>query len=364
MKKTLSVALVAAVTAMSLAACSGSSSNQATTTASGTTAASSAETTTTENSETNSSGETIVFKSANVGSDEHVYSVGLNMLNEKLKEKTNGRISINIFNNGALGAERDAIEGTQMGTIDMTLVTSDGAVPAFVADTSILSIPYLLTTREDAYKVLDEFLPEKLEPQFEENKLHLLGYYDLGYRHFTNNKKAVKSPDDMKGLMIRVQEAPVWFALCEALGAQATPVNFNELYTAMSQGTVDGQENPLSTIVSQKYYEVQKYLTLDGHTFGAGSLLINQKKWSSLSADDQAIIQECVNESIKEQRQYVVEKEDEYIQTLKDAGMQIEENPDIDAFVEATKDIGDRDDVKELFTHPELIQEVRDYLAK
>jgi len=304
----------------------------------------------------------ILLSAADIGAEDHVYTVGLRMLDKKLREKSNGRIGLNVFPNAVLGAEREAMEGTMMGSINMTLATADGVVPSWVADTAVLSIPYLLTKREDAHNVLDNFLLAKLQPEYNKHNLYCLGYAELGFRHFTNNKRPVKSAADMDGLLIRVQESAVWFALCNALKAQATPIAINELYTALQQGIVDGQENPLGTIVTAKFNEVQKYLTLDGHTYGAGSLFINLDRWNAFSDEDRALIQACVNEMIPEQRAYVAQKEAEFLKALLEAGMIVEQTPDIDSFVRATAAIGDQDDIKALFKNPGIIREIKEFL--
>ena len=195
------------------------------------------------------------FKVALTGSDTHQYTIAMKMLNDILQKKSNGRLKLELFLNSALGGEREAVEGVIMGSIDMTMVTVDGVVPSWVKDTAVMSIPYLFTSKEAAYKALDNYLKPRLEPLYIAAGLKNLGFGELGFRHFTNNKRAVKTAADMKGLLIRVQESPVWFGLVESLGATPQPVAFNELYTALQQGVVDGQENPFGSIASMKFYE-------------------------------------------------------------------------------------------------------------
>lgn len=307
--------------------------------------------------------EPIVLTTAVATSDDHVYAVGLRYLNDILKEKTGGRISLNIFSNSSLGSEREAVEGTTMGSIDMTLITADGALPAWVPGTQVLSIPYLANSDEEMFALLDEFLPDKLADEYDSANLYCLGYAALGWRNFTNNKRPITSAADMKGLLIRVQEATVWFSLCDALQCQAVPVAFSELYTALQQGTVDGQENPLGTISAQKYNEVQKYMCLDGHTYGAGAIIINKSTWNQLSSKDRVLLQESVNEAVAKQREYVQNMNDTYLQQLKDSGMIVCEDPDIESFVEATKGIGNREDVKDLFNDPTIIEAAREFIS-
>ncbi len=311
-----------------------------------------------------SDGEKMVFTITHIGAEDHQYNLACEKINELLQEKTSGRISVQIFPNAQLGAEREIVEGIIMGSIDMGIVTMDGVVPSWVPDTSVMSIPYLFENKEQAYDALDHYIGPKLAPAYEAAGIKCLGFVELGFRHFTNNKKPVHTAEDMEGLIIRVQESPVWFGLCDAVGAVATPVAINELYTALQQGVVDGQENPLGTIVTSKFYEVQDYLTLDGHTYGAGSIFMNLNKWNSLSAEDQAIFQECVEQVIPKQRALVDQMETEWLQTLVDSGIQVDESPDRETFVKATAGMEEKSDIAALFDDVSIVQGVRDYLAK
>lgn len=299
----------------------------------------------------------IIIKYATVGPDEHQYTIASRKFKEIIEEKSGGKIKVELYPNAQLGGEREMAEGVKLGTIQMTTVTSDGALPAWVPETQIFSIPYLFRDREHVYKALDGELGKFLEEKFLEKGFKHLGFVELGFRHFTNNVREIKEPADMKGLKIRVQEAPIWFALIEALGATPTPIAFNELYTALQQGVVDGQENPLATIRSMKFYEVQKYLTLDAHTYAPGSVLINPDFFNSLSEEHQRLIIEAVNEMKVYQRDYISGKAEEDLQFLKDQGMIVTE-PDRSKFVEATKDIPNQERVKKLVP-VELVELVR-----
>ncbi|SKC86256.1 TRAP transporter substrate-binding protein [Maledivibacter halophilus] len=299
----------------------------------------------------------IEIKYATVGPDEHQYTIAANKFKELIEEKSDGRIKVTLFPNAQLGGEREMAEGVRMGTIQMTTVTSDGALPAWVKDTQIFSIPYLFTDRDHVYKALDGIISEELNPQFEKANFKHLGFVELGFRHFTNNKTEINSIDDIEGLKIRVQEAPIWFALIDALKGTATPIPFNELYTALQQGVVDGQENPLATIKSMKFYEVQKYLALDAHTYAPGSVLMNLDFFNSLSEENQKLVQEAVDEMKEYQRALIAGQDDENIKFLEEQGMIITE-PDRKPFMEATKDIPNLDKVKEL-VNPELVELVR-----
>ena len=208
----------------------------------------------------------IKLKIATVGNEKHQSTMAAAAFQEKLEELAGDRFEVTIYPSAQLGGEREMAEGVKIGSIELAIVTTDGALPSFVPETQVLAIPYLFADKQEAYYVLDNTLQKELEPKFEAQGFKHLGFCELGFRHFTNNKKEVTKASDMKGLSIRVQESPIWFSLADHLGFIATPIAFNELYTALQQGTVDGQENPIASISSSAFDEVQKYMVLDGHT--------------------------------------------------------------------------------------------------
>ncbi len=301
-------------------------------------------------------GETVEIKIACVGNEDHQSTIMAKYFKEELEKLYDGdlELKIDIYPNAALGGEREASEGVKLGTIQMTVVTTDGTLPAWVPDTQIMSIPYLFETKEEAYRLLDTVISDYLVPKFEEQGFVHLGFGELGFRHFTNNVREIKTAADMKGLSIRVQEAPIWFALMESLEASAVPVAFNELYTALQQGMVECQENPIASIYTSKFYEVQKYLTLDGHTYAPVSMIMNKPFFDSLPADLQEAIVQAAKNAVPRQRQAINDIEDQYLQELIDFGMIVTE-PDKSSFVEATKDIYKLEEVKKL-VNPEFVE--------
>lgn len=302
-------------------------------------------------------GDTYEIKIAAVGNDDHQSTIMANYFKEEL-EKRSSNFKVDIYPNGSLGGEREAAEGVKLGTIQMTIVTTDGALPAWVPNTQIMSIPYMFETKEQAYGLLDTVIEEKLAPEFEEQGFVHLGFGELGFRHFTNNNVEVKSAADMAGLSIRVQEAPIWFELLKALDASAVPVSFNELYTALQQGMVDGQENPIASIYTSKFNEVQKYLTLDGHTYAAVSMIMNKGFFDGLPEELQQAVTEAAEAAVPRQRAKITEMEDQYLQELKDAGMIVTE-PDKASFVEATEGLYKLPAVQEM-VDPTFVEQVMD----
>lgn len=302
-------------------------------------------------------GPKITIKFATVGPDDHQYTIAASKFKEIIEKSSNGRITVQLFPNAQLGGEREMAEGVRMGTIQMAAVTTDGALPAWVPETQIFSIPYLFRDNAHAYKAMDGELGKILAKKFEEKGFIHLGFVELGWRHFTNSVREVKSPADMQNLKIRVQEAPIWFALIKAVGGTPTPIAFNELYTALQQKVVDGQENPLATIRSMKFYEVQKYLTLDGHTYAPGSVIINPKFFNGLADADKKLIVDAVNQMKDYQRKFIADKAEADLKFLKEQKMVVTE-PDRAKFVAATKDIPTQEAVKKLVPL-ELVELVR-----
>lgn len=198
-----------------------------------------------------------------------------------LEAATSGAVSVKLFPAGQLGGERELIEGVKLGTIQMAMVSA--AIASYYKEAQVLDIPYLFSSAPVAWKVMDgPFGKEMADDCLKKTGLRVLAYGETGFRNFTTSNRMIKSPADMKGLKIRVMESPVYVAMIKGLGAQPTPIAWPETYTALQQKVVDGQENPVSVIASNKFYEVQKYLTIDGHSYGVDFILINDKFYQSL----------------------------------------------------------------------------------
>lgn len=303
-------------------------------------------------------GTAVSMKIATTGNDKHQSTIAAQAFADKVKELSGGQIEATVYPNSSLGSEREASEGVKMGSIEMTIVTSDGALPSFVPETQVLSIPYLFESKEEAYYVLDNFLQEELAPKFEAQGMKHLGFCELGFRHFTNNKTEITKAEDMKGLSIRVQEAPIWFALADSLEFIATPIAFNELYTALQQGTVDGQENPIASISSSAFDEVQKYMCMDGHTYAAESMIMNLGFYNGLSAEQQGWVDEAAAYARDYQRETVTSMEEEMLESIKSNGVIVCEDPDLASFQAATADLYKMDSVTAL-VDPSLTEAVR-----
>jgi tripartite ATP-independent transporter DctP family solute receptor len=200
-----------------------------------------------------------------------------------------GAVEVKVFPAGQLGGERELVEGTKLGTIQMSMVSA--AIAGYFKEAQVLDIPYLFSSGPVAWRVMDGWFGKELADEcLKKTGMRVLAYGETGFRNFTNSARPVKTPEDMKGLKIRVMESPVYINLVKSLGAAPTPIAWPETYQALQQKVVDGQENPVSVILMVKFHEVQKYLTLDGHSYGVDFILINEKFFQSLPKETQNIL--------------------------------------------------------------------------
>lgn len=250
------------------------------------------------------------------------YNKGLMHLDELLKKRTDGELSLDIYHSAQIGSERDAIEGVTMGTLEMTL-TSSAPLSNFTKTFMVFDLPFIITDRAKAYKWMDGPEGQKILDSLQKQNMVGLSIWENGFRHITNSKVDVKKPADVKGLKIRLMENPVHIATFKELGAYPTPIPFGELFTAMQQKTVDGQENPLVIISTSKFNEVQKYLTLSGHFYAPAILLINKGVWEKLTGEQRKIMTECIAEARDWERNYSAEMDGKLAGELEKAGMTV-----------------------------------------
>ena len=250
--------------------------------------------------------------------------VGIDTFAKEVEKRTNGRIKIQPFYSGSLGGERESIEAVQLGTQELTL-TSSGPVPNFVPETRILDIPFLFRDKAHAHAVLDGPIGQELLTKFDAKGMKALAWAENGVRHMTNSKRAVNSPEDLKGLKMRTMENPVHIAAYKGFGIITTPMAFPEVFTALQQGTVDGQENPLSVIMSAKFDQVQKFMSLTGHVYSPAVILMNKAAFDKLSAADKQVFMDAAKEAVKANRARVAEDDAKGVTELRAKGMQIVE---------------------------------------
>jgi tripartite ATP-independent transporter DctP family solute receptor len=269
--------------------------------------------------------------SISVGQNSH-QGVAIDTFAREVEKRTGGRYKIQTFYSGSLGGERESIEAVQLGTQELTF-TSTGPVPNFVPDARILDIPFLFRDKAHARAVLDGPIGQEMLGKFEAKGFKALAWGENGVRHMTNSKRAVNSPDDLKGLKMRTMENPVHVTAYKGLGIVTTPMAFPEVFTALQQGTVDGQENPLSVIMAAKFDQVQKHLSLTGHVYSPAIFLMNKAGFDKLSAADRQAFLEAAKEAVKVNRARVDEDDAKGVAELRSKGMQVVENVDKARFV-------------------------------
>jgi tripartite ATP-independent transporter DctP family solute receptor len=255
------------------------------------------------------------------------YGVAIDTFAREVEKRTSGRYKVQTFYSSALGAERESVEGVQLGTLDLTL-TSTGPLPNFVPEVAILDIPFLFRDYAHARAVLDGPIGQELLAKFPAKGMVGLAWAENGFRHMTNSKRPVKQPDDLKGLKMRTMENPIHIEAYRQFGILPTPMAFTEVYTALQQGTVDGQENPLSVIEAAKLDQVQKYLSLTGHVYSPAIFLMNKAQWDRLSEADKQAFLEAAREGVKANRARVDEDERKAVADLRAKGMNVVDNLD------------------------------------
>ena len=263
------------------------------------------------------------------------YGAGSNAFAKSLENSSAGKYKVQQFANSALGGEREVIEGLQLGTIDLAIV-STGATLNFVPETGVFDIPFLLRDLPHARAVLDGPTGQEMLAKFPERGLIALAWGEQGFRHLTNNVRPVATPADAKGLKIRTTENPIHIAAFRQIGILPTPMAWPEVATALQQGTIDGQENPLSVITSAKLSQIQKYLSLTGHVYGPALVLMSPSVYDGLSDKEKATFQQAGKDSARAMRDYVDAIEINGVEQLKKEGMQVTE-VDRDAFAKAVE---------------------------
>lgn len=282
----------------------------------------------------NSEKENYTIRVALVSNDSHLHNQTIAAWAEDAKEKTNGRLTIKVMGSSQLGGERDYIEGMGLGSIEMAQVSS-GPVESFVEDFAVLSLPYFFEDYEQMEEVFNGPIGEKLFDELEEIGIIGLTWFTNGFRNVYTKDTAVYTPADLKGLKIRVMESSVMISTLNAMGASATPMAYGELYAAIQQGVLDGAENALGNIYSDKYFEICNNVSLTEHFAPPGVVAISKKTFDKLPADLQEYLVTSAKEFGAMERENDQKLQEEMKQLLIDEGMEINE-VDKDSFIQAT----------------------------
>lgn len=276
----------------------------------------------------------IVFKIAHVQAIDHPYTPGVKKLAAEVKEKSKGRLILEDYPASQLGSEKDNADGVGNNILDMAVI-SPGEMAKRYKPISIFDAPYAFRDVDHVMKVVNGPVGEELwKPFAEKTNIKVLSAVYYGKRQVTSSK-LVRTPADMKGLKLRTPDTAISVAVGKAMGASPTPMAVAEVYLALQQGVVDGQENPIPTIIGQKFNEVQKYLVLTGHVIQTNEFVISDKKFKALPPDLQKILVEAVQKHAVEISKVIADMENSKIEDLKKGGMQVIE-PDVAAFRQAT----------------------------
>lgn len=241
-----------------------------------------------------------------------------------LEQDSNNRFVVEIFPSGQIGGDTNMVEAAQMGVVEIAVEP-----PSFLAKWDpafeVAELPFIYPNKEVAFKVLESDAGDALQARLHDLGLEGLGWMEMGSRHITNNARPIHKPEDLQGIKLRTMKVPTHIEAFRALGANPSPMNFGEVYAGLQVGVIDGQENPLSHIYTQKFHEVQKYLSLTNHVLGLYLPVINQEFYEALSSEDQALIKESMRKAIEFDKNLIREEESKYLNQMAAQGIAINE---------------------------------------
>lgn len=278
-----------------------------------------------------------IFKLAHIYDPSHIWARGAELAAKLVAEGTGGEVKIEVYPASQLGTEEQILEGAIFGSIDI-VIAGAGQIGNLFKPINVLEMPYLFKDNNHVLKFAKSEIGQKMFADLgEEFGVKVLAAMPYGRRQLTSNKPIYK-PEDLKGFKLRVPEQSVTLAYAKAMGADPTPISFQEVYMALQQGVVDGQENPLPTIMAMKFYEVQKYINLTSHVINCGTFVINSSKFDGLSKESQEIVLKSFSESAEFITKNLNEEEEELGSFFEKQGCTLVES-DVEAFKEATKDM-------------------------
>jgi tripartite ATP-independent transporter DctP family solute receptor len=285
-------------------------------------------------------GEKITLRIASVSGPQHHHNDALRWYAERVAKRSNNRLELRVLDGAQLGGERDYIEGMILGSIEMAQV-STGPIAGFIPEFDLFSLPYMFRNTDHFVNVIGGPVSAKFFELLEKRGIKGLCWFDNGYRSVFNSRRPIRTPEDMKGLKIRVMESPIMVDTINAMGGSATPMAYGELYTALQQGVLSGAENAPGNVFNDKFYEVTKYYSLTNHFRPPGVVVISLKVWNRLSKEDQAVLQEEAKALQTYEIDLTQKVERESLEKLKAKGMQINE-VDFEAFQKAVKPVHEK----------------------
>ncbi|MBZ9958456.1 MULTISPECIES: TRAP transporter substrate-binding protein [unclassified Mesorhizobium] len=281
-----------------------------------------------------------VLRSSDTHPDGYPTVEAVKYMGELIKQRTNGRYSVEVYHSAQLGEEKDTIEQTQSGVIDLDRV-SMGPFNGIVPETAVPSLPYMFRSVEHMRHVMDGPVGDQILKAFEPHQLVGLAFYDSGARSFYNTKKDIASIADLKGMKFRVIQSDVFVDMVNALGANATPMAYGEVYSALQTGVIDGAENNWPSFESAKHYEVAKHYTMDQHQIVPEVLVMSKASWDKLSPEDQAIVRQAAKDSVVKMRELWDAQEKKSRDIVEKAGVKVSEI-DKQPLIDAMKPVYDK----------------------
>ncbi len=284
--------------------------------------------------------QSVTLRSADIHPDGYPTVEAVKYFGKALSDKTNGKYNVQVFFSGQLGQEKETIEQTRFGVIDLNRVNT-APFNNLIPETAVLGLPFLFRSVEHMYHVVDGPLGAEIAKAFEPHGLIVLGFFDSGARSMYNSKRPIKTLADMKGMKIRVQQSDLFISMINALGANATPMPFGELYSALQTGLVDGAENNFPSYESVKHYEVAKYFSLTEHSMAPEVFVMSKMAWDKLSPADQKLFKEAGVEATKKMRELWTAR-DEQSKAIVIKGGAIINEVDKQPFIDAMKPVYDK----------------------
>ena len=262
------------------------------------------------------------LKLGHVAPTDEPYHKAAEKFAELVNKNTGGEVQVQIFPNSLLGGQRELLEGLQLGSVDITLTTA-AVLSSFLPKTMVIELPFMFRDREHVYKVVDGPLAKEIYAGDEQKKMKIIDTWENGFRNITNNVRPIEKPEDMKGVKIRVMENKMYIEMFKALGASPTPMARGELFSGLQTKVIDGQENPLGQIYTSRFYEVQKYATLSGHTYSPEVVVFSLATWQKIPAKHQEVILKASAEARQYNRELSAKMDQEFVGKLKEKGMTV-----------------------------------------
>ncbi|WP_043750559.1 TRAP transporter substrate-binding protein [Pseudooceanicola atlanticus] len=301
----------------------------------------------------------ITLRSSDTHPEGYPTVAAVEAMGDMLEERSDGRICVEVFHSAQLGEEKDTIEQTQLGVIDLNRV-SLGPFNNIIEETKVFSLPYIFRSVEHMHNVVDGEIGDEILGEFSNHDLVGLAYYDGGSRSFYNSQKPITSIEDIEGLKFRVMQSDVFVDMVDALGGNATPLPYGEVYSSIQTGVIDGAENNWPSFESSGHYEVAGYYTLDQHLIVPEVLVMSKMKFDSLSEEDQALIRQAAKDSMPIMREQWAAREKASEEKVRAAGVEIVENIDKTPFIEAMDVVYEKhvtsDKLKDLVTRIRAVE--------